>query len=150
MRRPNVDDELTLLTDSGETTAICAEVSDDPTHAGGTLLKVMARSPCEEGQPCWIVEPDGSTMSATVPRVPKVRGRLDGVVVTAGSPFGSIHVDRAAAGADSVYGAVVFYEMSGDLFYDSCQYDALGTSATDIVGSRNGARMHHCFCFLHG
>ena len=71
MRRPNVDDELTLLTDSGETTAICAEVSDDPTHAGGTLLKVMARGPFEEGQQCWILEPDGLKIGATVQSVAK-------------------------------------------------------------------------------
>ena len=60
MRRPKIDDELTLLTDFGKTTAICIEVSDDPTHAGGVLLKVMARGPFQEGQQCWIVEPDGS------------------------------------------------------------------------------------------
>ena len=71
MRRPEVDDELTLLTDFGETTAICAEVSDDPMHPGGVLLKVMARGPFEEGQQCWIVEPDGSKVGATVQRVAK-------------------------------------------------------------------------------
>ena len=71
MRRPKIDDELTLLTDFGSTTAICAEVSDDPTHAGGVLLKVMARGPFQEGQQCWIVEPDGSKIGATVQSVAK-------------------------------------------------------------------------------
>ena len=71
MRRPKVDDELTLLTDFGKTTAICTEVSDDPTHAGGVLLKVMARGPFQEGQQCWIVEPDGSKIGSTVQSVAK-------------------------------------------------------------------------------
>jgi hypothetical protein len=71
MRRPEVDDELTLLTDFGTTTAICAEVNDDPAHPGGTLLKVMARGPFEEGKQCWIVEPDGSKIGATVQSVGK-------------------------------------------------------------------------------
>jgi len=71
MRRPKVDDELTLLADFGKTTAICAEVSDDPAHPGGTLLKVMAHGPFEEDKQCWIVEPDGSKIGATVQSVAK-------------------------------------------------------------------------------
>ena len=71
MRRPEVDDELTLLTDFGKTTAICAEISDDPAHPGGTLLKVMARGPFEEGRQCWIVDEDGSKFGATVQSVAK-------------------------------------------------------------------------------
>ena len=71
MRRPQVDDELTLLADFGETTAICAETRDDPTHPGGVLLKVMARGPFVEGQQCWILEPDGSKVGATVQSVAK-------------------------------------------------------------------------------
>jgi len=71
MRRPEVDDELVLLTDFGKTKAICAEVSDDPIHPDGVLLKVMARGPFEEGQQCWIVEPDGSKIGATVQGVAK-------------------------------------------------------------------------------
>ena len=71
MRRPKVDDELTLLTDFDKTTAICTEVSDDPTHAGDVLLKVMARGPFQEGQQCWIVEPGGSKIGATVQSVAK-------------------------------------------------------------------------------
>ena len=71
MRRPEVDDEMTLLTDLGKTTAICAEVSDDPAHPGGTLLKVMARGRFEEGQQCWIVEPGGLKIGATVQSVAK-------------------------------------------------------------------------------
>ena len=71
MRRPEVDDEMTLLTDLGKTTAICAEVSDDPAHPGGTLLKVMARGRFEEGQQCWIVEPGGLKIGAMVQSVAK-------------------------------------------------------------------------------
>ena len=71
MRRPEVDDELTLLTNFGKTTAICAEIRDDLTHPGGVLLKVMARGPFVEGQQCWIVEPDGSKIGATVQSVAK-------------------------------------------------------------------------------
>lgn len=71
MRRPKIDDELKLLADFGETTAICAEVNDNPTHRGGVLLKVMARGPFEEGQQCWIIEPDGSKIGATVQSVAK-------------------------------------------------------------------------------
>lgn len=71
MGRPEVDDELTLLTDFGEMKAICAEVSDDPIHEDGVLLKVMAHGPFEEGQQCWIVEPDGSKIGATVQSVAK-------------------------------------------------------------------------------
>ena len=66
MNRPNVDDELMLLTDFGETQAICAEVLDDSTQPGGLLLKVMARGPFEQGQTCWIVDRDGSKIGATV------------------------------------------------------------------------------------
>ena len=71
MRRPEVDDELTLLTDFGELKAICAEVTADPIHPDGVLLKVMAHGPFEEGQQCWIVEPDGSKIGATVQSVAK-------------------------------------------------------------------------------
>ena len=71
MRRPNVDDELTLLADFGKTIAICAEVSDDPVHSGGVLIKVMARGPFVEGQQCWIVGPDDSKTGATVQSVAK-------------------------------------------------------------------------------
>jgi hypothetical protein len=79
MRRPKVDDELKLLADFGETTAICVEVNDDPTHPEGVLLKVMARGPFVEGQQCWIVEPDGSKIGATVQRV--VRQTVDSEVL---------------------------------------------------------------------
>jgi hypothetical protein len=71
MNRPEVDDELTLLTDFGKTTAICVEVSDDPIHTGGILLKVMARGPFEEGQQCWIIDEDGARIGATVQDVAK-------------------------------------------------------------------------------
>ena len=71
MRRPELDDELTLLTDFGKTSAICIEVSDDPTHSGGVLLKVMARGPFMEGQQCWIAESGGLKIGATVQSVTK-------------------------------------------------------------------------------
>jgi hypothetical protein len=69
MQKPKIDDKLTLLTDFGETEAICAEVLDDPASEGGILLKVMARGPFQEGQQCWIVDRDGSKIGATVENV---------------------------------------------------------------------------------
>jgi hypothetical protein len=69
MQRPKIDDKLTLLTDFGETEAICAEVLDNPRSIGGVLLKVMARGPFEEGQQCWIVDRDGSKIGAIVENV---------------------------------------------------------------------------------
>jgi hypothetical protein len=69
MQRPKIDDKLTLLTDFGQTEAICAEVLDDPGKEGGTLLKVMVRGPFQEGQQCWIVDRDGSKIGATVENV---------------------------------------------------------------------------------
>ena len=69
MQKPKIDDKLSLLTDFGETEAICAEVLDDPAAAGGVLLKVMARGPFQEGQQCWIVDRDGSKIGATVENV---------------------------------------------------------------------------------
>ena len=78
MNRPNVDDELVLLTDFGETQAICAEVLEDATRPGGLLLKVMARGPFEPGQTCWIVDRDSSKLGATVEGV--VRKTVDSEV----------------------------------------------------------------------
>jgi hypothetical protein len=69
MQRPKIDDKLTLLTDFGETEAICTEVMDDPATEGGVLLRVMARGPFEEGQQCWIVDRDGSKIGAAVENV---------------------------------------------------------------------------------
>jgi hypothetical protein len=69
VRRPKIDDQLTLLTDFGETEAICAEVLDDPGAEGGVLLKVMTRGPFQEGEQCWILDRDGSKIGATVENV---------------------------------------------------------------------------------
>jgi len=69
MQKPKIDDKLTLLTDFGETEAICTEVLDDPATAEGVLLKVMVRGPFQEGQQCWIVDRDGSKIGATVESV---------------------------------------------------------------------------------
>jgi hypothetical protein len=69
MQKPKIDDKLTLQTDFGQTEAICAEVLNDPGREGGTLLKVMARGPFQEGQQCWIVDRDGSKIGATVENV---------------------------------------------------------------------------------
>ena len=60
---------MTLLTEFGETEAICTEVLGDPTTEDGVLLKVMARGPFQEGQQCWIVDRDGSKIGATVENV---------------------------------------------------------------------------------
>jgi hypothetical protein len=69
MRKPQIDDKLSLLTDFGETEAICAEVLDAPGTEDGILLKVMARGPFQEGQQVWIVDRDGSKIGATVENV---------------------------------------------------------------------------------
>jgi hypothetical protein len=69
MQKPKIDDKLTLLTEFGETEAICTEVLGDPTTEDGVLLKVMARGPFQEGQQCWIVDRDGSKIGATVENV---------------------------------------------------------------------------------
>ena len=69
MQRPKVDDSLRLLTDVGETEAICIDVLDNPATEEGVLLKAMARGPFEQGQQVWIVDPDGSKVGATVENV---------------------------------------------------------------------------------
>lgn len=66
MQRPNVDDDLTLLTDFGKTEAICIDVLENPATEEGVLLKVMARGPFEQGQQVWIMDRDGSKIGATV------------------------------------------------------------------------------------
>src|SRR5439155_22650465 len=55
MKRPKIDEKLTLLADFGKTEAICAEVLDNPATEEGVLLKVRARGPFQEGQQVWIV-----------------------------------------------------------------------------------------------
>jgi hypothetical protein len=66
MQRPNVDDSLTLLTDTGKTEAIVIDVLDNPATEEGLLLKVMTRGPFEQGQQVWILDRDGSKIGATV------------------------------------------------------------------------------------
>jgi hypothetical protein len=69
VRKPKIDEKLTLLTDFGETEAICTELLDDPGTEDGVLLKVMARGPFQEGQQLWIIDRDGSKIGATVENV---------------------------------------------------------------------------------
>ena len=69
MQRPNVDDDLTLLTDRGKTDAIVVEVLDNPATEEGALLKVMTRGPFEQGQQVWIVDRDRSKVGATVENI---------------------------------------------------------------------------------
>jgi hypothetical protein len=71
MKKPRIDEKLTLLADFGETEAICVEVLDNPATEEGILLKVMARGPFEEGQQVWIVDRDGSKVGAAVENVSK-------------------------------------------------------------------------------
>ena len=66
MRRPKIDDKLTLQGDFGKTDAICVEVLDNPATEEGVLLKVMTRGRFEQGQQIWIVGRDGSKVGATV------------------------------------------------------------------------------------
>ena len=69
MKEPKIDDKLRLLTDFGETDAICVEVLKNPANEEGILLKVMARGPFEQGQQVLIVGRDGSKVGATVENV---------------------------------------------------------------------------------
>jgi len=69
MRKPKIDDKLRLMTDFGETEAICVEVLDNPATEEGILLKVMARGPFEQGEQVWIVDRDGSKIGATVENI---------------------------------------------------------------------------------
>jgi len=69
MQRPKIDDNLTLLSDFGETEAICIDVLDNPATEEGLLLKVMTRGPFEQGQQVWILDRDGSKVGATVENV---------------------------------------------------------------------------------
>ena len=71
MQRPQVDDDLTLLTDLGKTEAIVVEVLDNPATEEGVLLKVMTRGPFEQGQQVWIVGRDRSKVGATVEKIVK-------------------------------------------------------------------------------
>jgi hypothetical protein len=69
LKKPKIDDKLTLLTDFGKTEAICAEVLDNPVTEEGILLKVMTRGPFEQGQQVWILDRDGTKIGATVESV---------------------------------------------------------------------------------
>ena len=71
MQRPNVDDDLTLLTDVGKTEAIVVEMLDNPATEEGVLLKVMTRGSFEQGQQVWIIDRDRSKVGATVEKVLK-------------------------------------------------------------------------------
>ena len=71
MQRPNVDDDLTLLTGFGKTEAIVIDVLDNPATEEGVLLKVMTRGSFEQGQQVWIVDRDGSKVGAAVENVSK-------------------------------------------------------------------------------
>ena len=66
MQKPNIDDNLTLLTDVGKTEAIVVDVLDNPATEEGVLLKVMTRGSFEQGQQVWIIDRDGSKVGATV------------------------------------------------------------------------------------
>jgi len=66
MQRPNVDEDLTLLTKVGKTEAIVIDVLDNPATEEGVLLKVMTRGSFEQGQQVWILDRDGSKVGATV------------------------------------------------------------------------------------
>jgi hypothetical protein len=60
VRRPRIDESLTLLSDFSQTGAICTEVFEDPAREQSVVvLKVMTRGPFEQGQQVWIVDADG-------------------------------------------------------------------------------------------
>jgi hypothetical protein len=66
MQRPNVDEDLTLLTKVGKTEAIVIDVLDNLATEEGVLLKIMTRGSFEQGQQVWILDRDGSKIGATV------------------------------------------------------------------------------------
>jgi hypothetical protein len=45
MKKPEVDEKLTLLTDMGESEAICTELHNDPRTDGGVLMKKLGLFP---------------------------------------------------------------------------------------------------------
>jgi hypothetical protein len=47
VRRPRIDESLTLLSDFGQTGAICTEVFEDPAREQSVVLKVLTRGPFE-------------------------------------------------------------------------------------------------------
>ena len=71
VRRPRIDESLTLLSDFGQTGAICTEIFEDPARQQSVVLKVMTRGPFEQGQQVWIVDNDRSKVGATVEKVLK-------------------------------------------------------------------------------
>jgi hypothetical protein len=71
VKRPRIDQNLKLLTDFGQTDAICTEVFDDPACDQGVLLKVITRGRFEQGQQLWIVDRRGSKVGATVENISK-------------------------------------------------------------------------------
>ncbi len=71
MRKPQVDESLTLLTNAGKTEAIVIDVLDNPATEEGVLLKVMTRGSFEQGQQVWILDRDGSKVGANVEKVVK-------------------------------------------------------------------------------
>ena len=71
VKRPRIDESLTLLGDFGQTGAICTEVFEDPAREQSLVLKVMTRGPFEQGQQVWIVDADGSKVGASVENVSK-------------------------------------------------------------------------------
>lgn len=71
MQRPNLDEDLTLLTNVGKTEAIVIDVLDNPATEEGVLLKIMTRGSFEQGEQVWILDRDGSKVGATVEKVLK-------------------------------------------------------------------------------
>ena len=71
MQRPNLDEDLTLLTNVGKTEAIVIDVLDNPATEEGVLLKIMTRGSFERGEQVWILDRDGSKVGATVEKVLK-------------------------------------------------------------------------------
>jgi hypothetical protein len=71
MQRPNLDEDLTLLTNVGRTEAIVIDVLDNPATEEGVLLKIMTRGSFEQGEQVWILDRDGSKVGATVEKVLK-------------------------------------------------------------------------------
>jgi hypothetical protein len=69
MEIPEADEKLTLLKDGVRIEALCTEVSNDPRHEDGILIRAMVKQGFHVGDQCWIVDADGSKIGAVVENV---------------------------------------------------------------------------------
>ncbi len=82
MKRPQIDDKLTLLKENDvRTEGIVSEIKDNPAESDGLLINVMVREPFDQGEQVWIVDEDESKIGAEVHEV--VRHTIDSEITLA-------------------------------------------------------------------